>query len=245
MGSGLDESLGGLAEGHGTFVVLLVALVLGLRHASDPDHLVAVSTLVADVRDRAVRAAAVLGAAWGGGHAVAMLAFGVPVLLVSSHLPSSIEALAETLIGVIILLLGLRLLLRWRRGAFHTHRHAHDGSEHAHFHSHAGGEEHAHPHGVRTPRQAFAIGLVHGIAGSGGVAVLLVAATPDRGRAVLALGVLVLGTAVSMTLLSALVGRILSAAPARRTLSVAIPALGSAACLFGLWYAVEAVRGPQ
>lgn len=240
---GLDEFLSGLADGHGTLVVILVAFLLGLRHASDPDHLVAVSTLVAGTRERAATVAAGLGAAWGAGHATTMLAFGIPVLTLRSHLPSSVEAVAEMLIGGIIVVLGARLLVRWRRGAFHTHPHAHDGSEHAHFHSHAAEYEHAHQHQVRSPRQAFAIGLVHGMAGSGAVAVLLVAAIPQRGMAVLALGVLVVGTAISMTMLSALVGRILTASAARRTLVVAIPALGSAACLFGLWYAVEAFRG--
>jgi len=173
---GVDSFISGNAAGHGALVVLLLAFALGLRHASDPDHLVAVSTLVADTRGRAARAAARLGAAWGLGHATTLLAFGLPVLLVRSYLPRVVEQSAEALIGVIIIALAARLLLRWRRGAYHLHVHAHDGERHLHMHSHARESRHAHRHVVRTPRQAFSIGLVHGTAGSGGVAVLLIAA---------------------------------------------------------------------
>src|SRR4029078_11168329 len=94
--------ISGHASGHGPLVVLLLAFALGLRHASDPDHLVAVSTLVADTRGRAARAAARLGAAWGVGHATTLLAFGLPVLLVRSYLPEGVEESAEAPIGGIL-----------------------------------------------------------------------------------------------------------------------------------------------
>ncbi len=119
--------------------------------------------------------------------------------------------------------------------------HEHAGSRHAHLHSHAEAPAHGHAHVLRTPAQAFSIGLVHGAAGSGAVAVLIVAAVPDRAVAIVALLVLAAGTALSMTLLSALVGRVLGAAAARRLLTRAIPALGSFACVFGVWYLAAAL----
>jgi ABC-type nickel/cobalt efflux system permease component RcnA len=230
------------ASGHGALVVVLIAFALGLRHASDPDHLVAVSTLVAGTRERAALAAARLGLAWGLGHATTLLLFGIPMILLRSYLPARVEALAESLIGIVIVLLAVRLLVRWRRGAFHMHAHEHDGSVHVHVHTHAHETTHEHAHPVRSPAQAFGIGLVHGMAGSGGVAVLLVAAISDRALALTALLVLVAGCALSMTILSGLVGRILGAATARRRFTAAIPALGSAACLFGIWYAAVAFQ---
>src|SRR5919198_5833730 len=184
---GLDELLSGLARGHGAAFVVAVAFALGLRHASDPDHLVAVSTLVAGTRDRAARAAARLGAAWGIGHATTMLAFGIPVVLLRAFLPHVVEQMAEALVGGIIVLLAVRLLLKWRRGAFHAHVHDHDGRRHVHVHAHASDVSHGHAHSVRTPAQAFAIGLMHGLAGSGAAAVLIVAAVPDRRLAMPAL----------------------------------------------------------
>ena len=239
---GVDSFISGHASGHGVLVVLLLAFALGLRHASDPDHLVAVSTLVAETRGRAARAAARLGAAWGLGHATTLLAFGLPVLLVRSHLPHVVEQSAEALIGAIIVALSVRLLLRWRRGAYHVHLHAHDGHRHAHVHSHARDAGHGHEHMVRTPAKAFAIGLVHGTAGSAGVAVLLIAAIPSTALACVALLVLVTGCALSMAAMSAAVGGALNAATARRRLARAIPALGSLALAFGAWYVVAALQ---
>ncbi len=223
--------------------LLLVAFLLGLRHASDPDHLVAVSTLVAGARERAARAGARLGAAWGAGHAATMLALGLPVLFLDAYLPAGLGRAAEAAIGVVVVALALRLLHRWRRGAFHAHVHEHDGGRHAHLHSHAAEPAHGHAHAVRSPAQAFALGLLHGAAGSATIAVLVVAAVPDRRLAAVALAILVAGAALSMTLLSALVGRLLSLGAPRRLLPAAVPALGTAACLFGVWYALDAIRG--
>ena len=237
----IDDSIGGLAAGHGIGVVLLVAFALGLRHASDPDHLVAVSTLVAGTRERAGRAAALLGAAWGAGHATTLILFGLPVILARAYLPAAVQSAAEAAIGAIIVALAVRLLVRWRRGAFHVHRHAHDGSEHLHVHSHASDREHGHAHPVRSPRQALTIGLVHGTAGSAGVAVLIVAAVDDRATAVAALVVMAIGTAVSMSLISAGFGRALGAAATRRRLARLIPVLAGAALVFGLVYAAGAL----
>jgi ABC-type nickel/cobalt efflux system permease component RcnA len=241
--AGLDGWLGGHATGHGAALVLLLAFALGLRHASDPDHLVAVSTLVADARGRARAAAARLGAAWGLGHAATLLAFGLPVLLVRGYLPHVVEQSAEALIGLVIVALAARLLVRWRRGEYHLHAHQHDGHLHAHVHSHAHEARHVHAHAVRTPRQAFSIGLLHGTAGSGGVAVLLIAAIPGTLLACLALLVLVAGCALSMTLLSAAAGSALAAAGRRRRLVRAIPVLGTLALVFGAWYLAVALQG--
>jgi len=197
--SGVDDFISFHASGHGPLIVLLLAFALGLRHASDPDHLVAVSTLVADTR----------------GHATTLLAFGLPVLLFRSYLPHAVEQSAEALIGLIIVLLAVRLLVRRRR---------------------------VHVHPTRTPRQAFGIGLVHGTAGSAGVAVLLLAAIPSTALACGALVILVFGCTISMALLSAGFGGAFGAAGSRRRLARAIPALGSLALAFGGWYLVAALQ---
>jgi ABC-type nickel/cobalt efflux system permease component RcnA len=238
---GLDQMLGGLAAGHGALVVILVALALGLRHAFDPDHLVAVSTLVAGAERCAGRAAALVGAAWAAGHAITLLLFGLPVILVRAYLPALLESLAEALIGGVIITLAVRLLLRWRRGAFHAHVHQHHGRTHLHIHSHAVEAAHRHAHPVRSPRQAFSIGLVHGVAGSAAVSVLIVAAVPNRAFAAAALLVMVVGVGISMSLVSAAVGHALRTAAARRAFDRAVPVLAGAAGLFGVWYAADAL----
>ena len=117
---GLDDRIVAFSDGGSIWIVLAVAVLLGLRHASDPDHLAAVSTLVANGRDRATRRAGELGLAWGLGHGLTLFAFGLPILLLDSYLPERAQQAAETAIAVVIVYLAVRLLVRWRRGAFPT-----------------------------------------------------------------------------------------------------------------------------
>jgi ABC-type nickel/cobalt efflux system permease component RcnA len=222
-------------------ITLLVAFLLGLRHALDPDHLMAVSTLVAGVEEKATRAGARLGATWGAGHALAVIALGLPVVLAHAFLPGLIQRAAETAIGVIIVLLGARLLHRWRRGAFHVHAHEHGGEQHTHVHAHSRNPSHAHEHPrPRTPLQAFLIGVTHGVGGSAAVALLLLASIPSAGWAATALLVFAIGTAVSMGLLSAGLGWILGRAPLRRRFRLAVVPLGVVGVAFGVLYAAGA-----
>jgi hypothetical protein len=220
---------------------LALAGLLGLRHSADPDHLAAVSALIAGRTRHGARAAARLGAAWGAGHGLALLAFGLPIVLVQAYLPGAMQRLAEAAIGLLIVVLAVRLLVRWRRGAFHVHVHEHDGVPHTHVHGHAATADHGHAHPrPRSARAAFLIGCLHGTGGSAAVGILLVAGVPGRGAAVAALVVFAAGTAVSMALLSAVFGRLLTAAPVRRRLATAIPALGTVGVAFGAWYALSA-----
>jgi high-affinity nickel permease len=223
---GLDDWVAGLSEGASVGVVLFVAVLLGLRHATDPDHIAAVTTLVASGRERATRAAARLGAWWGLGHGVTLFVFGVPILLAERYLPERLQQGAETAVAALIVFLGLRLLVRWRHGYFDFHAHPHSTQDHRHR--------------VRTPMGAFGIGLVHGMGGSAGVGVLLLAAIPSETVAVASLLLLALFTAVSMTIVTAGFGLTLSARPVATAAVAAVPAIGVASLAFGLWYAAAA-----
>jgi ABC-type nickel/cobalt efflux system permease component RcnA len=236
--SGIDELLVERAAGQGAFAVVAIAVLLGLRHATDPDHLVAVSTLVASADEHRGRLAARLGAAWGVGHALTLVAFGLPIVLFHAFIPDVAQRAAEALVGVIIVGLALRLLYEWRRGALHAHTHEHEGGSHAHLHSHARPE---HSHRVRTSRQAFAIGTVHGLAGSAGVTVLLLAAVPDRVTATAALAALAVGATVSMTVFSSALGSALGSARGQSVFAAAAPVVGFVAAGFGTWYAAAAL----
>jgi high-affinity nickel permease len=230
---GLDDWIAGFSDGTTTLLVVVVAVLLGLRHASDPDHLAAVTTLMASSKENAARRAALLGAVWGLGHALTLFAFGVPIVLYEAYLPDTLQQWAETAVGFVIIGLAVWLLVRWRRGAFATHMH--DGVRH----SHAGGKPH--PSRTRTPWQAFAIGLVHGMGGSAGIGVLLLATVEDRALAVVSLGILAVFTAVSMTLLSSGWGVTLSRPVVQRSFARVAPMIGVASLAFGVWYA----RGAQ
>jgi ABC-type nickel/cobalt efflux system permease component RcnA len=248
---GLDEWIAAQADGAGIVLVLLVALLLGLRHATDPDHLTAVSTLVLSGPEGG-RRAALLGLAWGSGHALTLLALGLPVVLAGRLLPDSVQSAAEVAIGGVIMLLAARLLLRWRRGYFHLHPHAHGELRHAHPHVHehpvadAHPGEHAHDHSHpadlgRTPLAAFGIGLVHGVGGSAGASILLLGAGSDTTAAVAALVVLAAGTALSMAVASMAFGATLAHRVTKPRLESTVPVFGALALAFGAWYALGAL----
>ena len=208
----LDESLTTLFEGAPLAVALGVAFLLGLRHATDPDHLMAVTALVAR-DDASPRSAARLGAVWGAGHATALLLIGLPLILLGIALPPALESTAEKAVGVVIVLLALRVLLRW------LHR------------------DHDHDRPLRTPREAFGIGLLHGLAGTGAVVLLLIAALPSPLAAAAALAVFAPMSMVSMALCTTGFAWTLTrpaVLPVYRTLLM--PALGATGLLFGLWY---------
>lgn len=236
---GLDDYLASFSDGATLGLIVVVAILLGLRHATDPDHLAAVTTLIAGGRERAAREAGRLGFAWGLGHATSLFAFGLPILLFKAYLPESVQRAAETAIGLVIMALAIWLLLRWRRGLFHIHVHAHAGV-HAHGHVHSG-ERHPHrARRARSPLQAYVIGLVHGMGGSAGVGVLLLATIHSHVIGVIALGLFAFFTAVSMAILSTGFGLTLSSPPVQRWFARLAPGLGVSSLAFGLWYALGA-----
>lgn len=231
---------------------LIIALILGLRHAVDPDHLAAVSTLLLNQRQSRVRRAALLGLAWGVGHATTLFLFGLPVVLFSRFLPEPVQRGAEVMIGGFIVILAVRLLNRWRRGYFHIHPHRHGSLLHVHAHHHDASHrpaemvEHSHEHGNaldRTPAASFGIGLVHGIGGSAGAGILLIGMASGTGAGILALVVFATATAVSMSLLSVAIAYILGQGPLRRRFPELVPVLGCAGVIFGVWYSLGALSG--
>jgi len=184
---GLDQEIASLASTK-PLVALAVALLLGLRHPLDPDHLAAVGAMARNSRRRS----ALIGLSWGAGHATTVVALGVPVVLWTAAIPEGVHQSIEALIGLVIFALGLRLLIR-----------------------HGRGEVHPHPH--RPPqslREAYAVGVVHGAGGSAGIGLLIIAAIPDRGVALAGLGVFALSTALTMGAVAAGLGRSLRALPA-------------------------------
>lgn len=220
---GLDQQIAGLGSGQAFALVAAIAVLLGLRHATDPDHLTAVSTLVAGEAEPGARRAGGLGFAWGLGHASSLLVFGLPVVLFRGYLPEPAQQAAEVAVGILIVALAARLLHRWRHGHFHPH--VHDGTRSA-----------------RSPRQAFGIGLIHGTGGSAGVGVLLLGAIPNHIEGVIALVLFAGFTAISMALASTAFGYAISRGPVLERFVTIAPVLGVLSLAFGVWYALGALH---
>lgn len=241
---GLDSAIMSFSDGAKLLVIVAVSILLGLRHATDPDHLAAVTTLVASREKPTRRTAATLGGCWGLGHASTLFICGIPIVLFKAYLPDPVQEGAETAVGFIIVSLAIALLVRLRQGPPHAHVHEHDGRQHVHFHTHTPRRAHAHerPIRVRSPIQAYGIGLIHGIGGSAGVGLLLLASIHNHAYALIGLTLFALFTAVSMTLLSSLFGMTLANASIARSFGRIAPALAIASLLFGLWYAFSALK---
>jgi ABC-type nickel/cobalt efflux system permease component RcnA len=238
----LDAWLTGLFAGASLLVALGLAFALGLRHASDPDHLVAITSLVA-ADEGGTRGATRLGAWWGLGHAATLVLLGMPLIMFKSALPIWLESGAEKTIGVVIILLALRVTWKWARGQYRAGRHSHssgdaipEGGSHRHLRRAEGEPAHRHD-AVRTPQQAFGIGLLHGLAGTGAVVVLLLAALPTRLEAGLALAVFAPMTIVSMAAFTTALAWVLTRPLVEPVYRIAlIPILGLFGLMFGLWY---------
>jgi cytochrome c biogenesis protein CcdA len=257
LSTGADVAELGRATG---LLAPLLALLLGIRHATDPDHLAAVSSLVVGSRSGQAWRAGALGLSWGVGHALTLVALGIPIVGFGHALPAGIHGLAELLVGLVVIYLAVRLLLRWRRGHFHDHAHTHGLllHSHPHFHepthvapnatahettTHAVAHEHRHLEALgRSHRSAFGIGMIHGIGGSAGAGILLVTAAGQPGEAAAALTFFAGGTAVSMALVTGAFGFVLGRGPVTRNLHRLVPVLAVLTLIFGIWYAFAALQ---
>lgn len=231
---GLDEWLVHLTD-NALLFVLIVSVFLGLRHATDPDHLSAMLTL--RLKD-GQRSPSRLGLAWGFGHAVTMIVVGAPLILLVAELPSNLQKGLEFSVGLMIIVLALRAIWGALKVSSHTHEHTHhDAAPHSHIHTHGSGE-----HNHRTERGAFAIGLLHGAGGSAGVVALILGRLENPFTAVASLVVVSAFSGVSMMICSWLMCRGLD----RTAQTIGQKPIGliggSLTFLFGFWYCAAAFQ---
>jgi|SRR5437773_3997207 len=192
--------------------ILLLGLVLGFRHAFEPDHLAAVSTLAS--RQGRLWSAARLGLAWGLGHTVTVGAIALLVVALGIRLPPALWPGAELVVAALLVLLGGAVVWRYARGRWHMHLHVHEANPHLHLHSHAHDAGHAHLH-TADARRSLGFGVAHGLAGSGAIAVLLVAAAPSAGLRLAYFAAFGAGTILGMLSVSLTLGAMVRLASRR------------------------------
>ncbi len=192
---------------NGTLVGLLgLGLILGLRHALDPDHIAAVSTIVSE--SRSVRRSSLIGTCWGLGHTMSLLIAGVLVIALKIQISDRAALWMEFAVALMLILLGLKAILRSLRGwRIHVHRHTHDGRSHSHMHLHRPSEEHAHQHRhlIRSGARPFLVGMVHGMAGSAALMILVLATIPSVVAGLIYIAVFGLGSVGGMLIMSSLI----------------------------------------
>ena len=210
------------------FTILVIGFLLGMRHATDPDHVIAVSTIVS--RERSLSKAALIGALWGLGHTITIVVVGAAIILFNLVIPPRVGLTMEFAVGLMLILLGVLNLTgvtRWLSEKFspahpkvtgeHAHLHEHEAHLHYHWHSHQPSAEHhadalPEPRWLRGPfaklgvfhslRPLF-IGIVHGLAGSAAVALLVLSTIREPRWGVFYLLIFGLGTIAGMMLITA------------------------------------------
>jgi ABC-type nickel/cobalt efflux system permease component RcnA len=230
------------------FALLGLGLVFGLKHATEADHIVAVSTIVS--QQRSLLRSAVVGALWGIGHTASLIVVGIVVLALRVAVPERVAHWLEFSVALMIIVLGISALLRLRSGRrrdVHLHRHKHDGVSHVHLHFHEHGTEHAEPvavHSHAVSRIGFkplVIGAMHGLAGSAALTLLVLTQIQSTALGLLYLAIFGIGSIFGMLLMSGLIG-LPFALSARRFNGVHYglqTVAGALSVAFGLWYAYQ------
>ena len=190
-----------------------LGLLLGLKHAFDSDHLVAVSTMV--TRERSPWCSLWIGLSWGLGHTVTLLVVGLVVIGLKKQIPPPLGLSLECLVGVVLMALGLATLYDCWRKQLHAHRHIHAGAVHTHFHTHVDSPAHQHFHPPRLGLKPVLIGMVHGLAGSAALMLLVLAAIPSPALGLVYIAIFGCGSIVGMGLVSLLMGLFFSLATER------------------------------
>jgi ABC-type nickel/cobalt efflux system permease component RcnA len=213
-----------------------LGFVLGLRHALDADHVVAVSTFVS--QDRGVLRSCLRGTFWGIGHTAALLVAGAAVFAFKLRISPQVQQGLETVVGLTLILLGAHVLRRTLGVVrMHRHQHSHGGRPHSHLHAHVGNPgEHRHAHLWQGAPQPLLMGLLHGLAGSGALVLLVLASMPSPAAALTYILVFGVGSTTGMLLLSGLIGVpfVLTASGSRMLPLVLQVVVGAASLLVGL-----------
>ena len=213
-----------------------LGFMLGLRHAMEADHIAAVSTFVG--QERGVLRSCLRGTFWGIGHTAALLAAGVAVTAFKLKISPDIERHVDTVVALVLILLGGHVLLRALAGvSLHRHQHTHDGALHSHLHVHVGDSaEHRHVHLWRGAPQPLLMGMLHGLAGSGALVLLVLASMPSPAAALAYILVFGVGSTAGMLVLSGLIGVpfALTAGGSRSLVGTLQVVVGAASVLVGV-----------
>jgi high-affinity nickel permease len=185
---------------------LLLGFLIGLRHALEADHVAAITVLV--TRAKHVSQALPFGVMWGIGHTLTLFTFGAVILVLNNNLPQSITLMLETLVGLMLVMLGVDVIYRLIKKRMHFHSHVHaDKKQHIHAHSHENEKNHdASPHGHEHFKElsfrALAVGMMHGLAGSAALVLLTMQSVEPVSARIIYIGLFGLGSIAGMGLLS-------------------------------------------
>lgn len=236
------ENVGSLSA----VTALIIGFTLGLKHATEVDHVVAISTIVSQHKN--VFRSAIVGALWGAGHTASLLVVGTIALLLRVAIPERVSGWLEFCVALMIIGLGISALWRAlkKSNQFHVHEHSHDGLTHKHVHFHEHEKKHEpsstsrHSHAVsRVGVKPLLIGTMHGLAGSGALTLLVLTQIRSPFIGFLYLAIFGIGSIAGMVLMSGLLGLPFALTSNNLTkLHRHLQTVAAALSIcFGIWYA--------
>lgn len=185
------------------YAVLAIGFVFGLYHAIEADHLAAVSAIVSEHKN--VLTASIIGGFWGVGHTISLFVVGALVIFVKVQISESTEGMLEGLVGIMLVLLGINAIRKiFAAEKVHTHMHDHDGREHRHLHIHR--EEKAEASHHRFAPRSVLVGMIHGLAGSAGLMLLVLPTISSPAVALVYIAIFGLGSIAGMMIMSLFMG---------------------------------------
>jgi high-affinity nickel permease len=212
--------------------MLTTGFLLGVQHSFDADHVAAVSTIVS--KNRSIGRSALVGAVWGLGHTATLLVIGLVVIVLKITIPEFVSRAFEFFVGLMLLYLGGALLKSVLFDNIHIHKHTHDGQQHIHLHSHKSGSKHDHLH------KPFMIGIVHGLAGSAGIMLLVMATMTSIIEGLLFTLTFGLGSILGMVATGAIIGvPFLLAKSYERLSRICMAGIALATIIIGLFVAKQ------
>ena len=198
----MEELLAPTSE-QSAIAVLLIGFVFGLYHAIEADHLAAVSAIVSEHKN--VWTASIIGGFWGLGHTISLFVVGALVIFVKFQISASTEGILEGIVGIMLVLLGVNAIRRiFTAEKIHAHTHEHDGHKHSHVHVHQDEKAEASHH--RFAPRSVLVGMVHGLAGSAGLMLLVLPTISSAAVALLYIAIFGVGSIAGMMIMSLLMG---------------------------------------
>jgi ABC-type nickel/cobalt efflux system permease component RcnA len=184
--------------------IVALGFVLGIKHAIEPDHVIAVSTIAS--QSKKLFRSSLAGVFWGIGHTATLFIVGIILIVMKDKIPEKWAMSLEFLVGIMLVYLGITTLRSFKNK--HVHKTEHDGEEHKHFHSHKpnGEHEHTHQHNNVDYFRSMLIGLVHGLAGSGAMVLLTMSTVKSVWEGAIYILVFGAGTVIGMLFFTTIIG---------------------------------------
>ncbi|WP_242224610.1 sulfite exporter TauE/SafE family protein [Bacillus cereus group sp. BfR-BA-01380] len=215
--------------------ILALGFVLGIKHAIEPDHVIAVSTIAS--QSKKLFRSTLAGVFWGIGHTATLFIIGIILIFMKGEIPEKWAMSLEFLVGIMLVYLGVTTVFSLKN--LHVHQHEHNGEEHKHIHSHihSGKHEHQHQHKNVSYLKSMFIGLVHGLAGSGAMVLLTMSTVKNVWEAAIYILIFGVGTVIGMLFFTTIIGIPFVFSAKKISLNKTLTQItGSISIVFGIYY---------